>query len=307
MPEATQVIRFDENRLAFQLGLSEVYRNQLKIIPQSYKEWMKEETADQFFKTDWAVSGLGSMPEKTIGGRFATDKIYYGPTKSYTMKVYGLSLVVQYEVFRWDLYGIFKPISKELAKTAMTRYDLVAYSVLNNAFSTADATYTDYRSEAICSVSHTRLDGGTWKNRPTTDIGLSQTALQVATQDLKKTVNDRGLYVLINPKKLVTATENDWLAATLLKSTYNPENANSAYNNAGKLGLTHTSSPYITNPTYWFLMGDKGDVQIQMSLGDMPDLREDSEPGTRNAIFTSYASFRVEVHEARGWYGSTGI
>lgn len=307
MPEATQVIRFDENRNAFQLGLSEVYKNTLKVTPQSYKEWLHEENADQFFKTDWAVSGLGVMQEKTIGGRFATDKAYYGPTKTYTMKTYGLSLVVQYEVFRWDLYSIFKPISKELAKSAMTRYDLVAYALLNNAFSTSDSAYTDYRGEALCAVSHTRLDGGTWKNRPTTDIGLSQTALQVATTDLRKTTNDRGQFVQLTPKRLVTTVENEWLARTLLKSVYNPENANMQVNNAASYNLQQTTTPYITTSTFWFVMCDKDTYQIQMALGDMPDLREDSEPGTRNAIFTSYASFRLEVHEGKGVYGSSGV
>lgn len=306
MAEATQVIRFDENRNAFQLGLSEVYKNTLKVVPQSYKDWLREENAEQFFKTDWAVSGLGLMPEKTIGGKFATDKVFYGPTKQYTMKTYGLSLVVQYEVFRWDLYSIFKPISKELAKSAATKYDLVAYALLNNAFSTADPTYTDYRGEALCSTTHTRLDGGTWKNRPTTDIGLSQTALQTATTDLRKTTNDRGMFVILTPRKLITTVENEWLARTLLKSDYNPENANMAYNNVKSYTLDLTTSPYITTSTYWFVMCEKDSYQIQMALGDSPDLREDSEPGTRNALFTSYCSFRLEVHEGKGIYGSSG-
>ncbi len=307
MAEATQVIRFDENRNAFQLGLSEVYKNTLKVIKQSYKEWLSEERADVFFKNDWAVSGLGVMPEKNIGGKFESDRIYYGPTKQYTMKTYGLSLVVQYEVFRWDLYAIFKPISKELARTAATRYDLVAYALLNNAFSTADPVYTDYRGEAICAVSHTRLDGGAWKNRPSKDIGLSQSAIQIATTDLRKTVNDRGMFVQLTPKKLVTTVENEWLARTLLKSDYNPENANMQVNNAATYGLTPVTSPYITTSTYWFLFCDKSDYQIQMALGDDPDLREDSEPGSRNAIYTSYCSFRMEVHEGKGIYGSPGL
>src|SRR6478609_12027892 len=99
MPEATQIIRFDEgNRTAFQLGLSKVYKNTLKVLPNSYKRWLREEKAEQFYKTDWAVSGLGTMPEKGIGERFATDRVFYGPTKVYTIVTYGLSLVVQYEV-----------------------------------------------------------------------------------------------------------------------------------------------------------------------------------------------------------------
>lgn len=306
MPEATQVIRFDENRNAFELGVTKTYRDTLKVIPQSYKTWLREETADEFFKTDWSASGLGPMPEKVIGGRFPTDRIFYGPTKTFEMKTYGLALVVQYEVFRWDLQKIFQPVVKELAKTAMTRYDLVAYGLLNNAFSTSNAAFTDHQLEALCSTSHTRLDGGTWKNRPTTDIGLSMTAMETATTDLRKTVNDRGMFIMLTPKLLVTTVENEWLANILLRSENNPDNANDQYNNMASYGLKPVTSPYLTTSTYWFIMCSKDDYRIQMALGDSPDLRSDNEIATRNSVYNSYCSFRLEVHEGKGIYGSSG-
>lgn len=307
MPEATDLIRFNEQQDFFELGLSTVYDETLKVLPNAYKEWLSEETAEQFFKTERAHSGLGVMPSKDIGARFATDRIYYGQSKTFTMGTYGLSLVIQYEVIRWDLHGVFGPISRQLAKTAVTRYDLVAYGLFNNGFSTADSAYTNYNSEALFSTTHARMDGGTWKNRPTTDIGLSQTAIQTAITDLRKTPNDRGQYLAeMTPRLLITTVENEWLMNTLLMTPHNPENANFAYNNAKSYGMKGHTSPYLTTSTHWFIACSKDDYRIKMAHGDRPDLISGSEPGTRNRIHTSYCSFRLEVFQSRGLYGSVG-
>jgi hypothetical protein len=304
--DPTQLIRFNQNRELFEVGLNQVYKDTLPLHPQQYKTWLREETATEFYKTDYAASGLGVMPEKQPGQRFAMDRPKFSPTKQHVMRTYGLSLVIQYEVMRWDLYKVFKPVTMQLAKSAQTRYDLVAFGLLNNGFSTANSAYLDYRGDAICATSHSRLDGGTWKNRPTQDMGLSMNALQTATTDMKKTPNDRGLYTTLIPRLLITAVENEWIAKVLLKSATNPENANQAHSPVTDYNLKHLPSVYITTPTAWFLCADKEIYKICMALGDSPDLMMDSEPGTRNRIYTSYCSFRLEVFDGKGIYGSTG-
>lgn len=302
------VIRFSEKQSLFQKGLSTVYHNTLKVLKSQYTDWLTETTMEEWYTTVLGHSGLGIMQEKAMGASISRDRIYYGEPKTFTGKAYALALAVQYEVIRWDLYGVFKPVTKELARTAVQRYDLVAYGLPNNAFVTTNSNYTDYRGEAFCAVTHTRMDGGTWKNRPTTDIGLSMTGIQTATTDLKKTVNDRGQYLQeMMPSILMVAVENEWLANTLTKSPHNPDNANMQYNNVSRYGLSSHVTPLITTTTNWFLIVDKANTKIAMAKGDDPDLIKDSEPNSRNMLFTSYCSFRMEVYEGRGWYGSTGV
>lgn len=305
---STNIIRFDEKRELFEKGLSKVYGDETKVLENQYKEWLAETTATEWFRHEMGHSGLGVMPEKTVGGTITTDRIYYGNKKTFTMKAYALGIVVQYEVLRWDLFSVFKPITQELAKSAVTRYDLVAYGLPNNAFSTATGAYVDYRGEAFCSTSHSRLDGGTWKNRPSTDIGLSMTALQQGIEDLRLTVNERGMYSAdMSPTMLMTTVTNDWLAHTLLQSNYNPDNANQQVNNASRYRMKIHTSPYLTTSTYWFLWCNPKNVKIKMAKGDSPDLVKDSEHSTRNMVYHSYCSFRLEVYDGRGAYGSTGV
>jgi hypothetical protein len=305
---STNIIRFDEKRELFEKGLRKVYDDETKVLQNQYKEWLAETTANAWFEHEMGHSGLGVMPEKTVGGAITTDRIYYGNKRSYTMKAYALGLVIQYEVLRWDLYSVFKPITKELAKSAVTRYDLVAYGLWNNAFVTTSPAYTDYRGEAFLSATHTRMDGGSWKNRPTTDIGLSMTALQQGTEDLRLTVNERGLYSAdMSPTHLLTSVANDWLAHTLLQSGYNPDNANQQINNAARYRMSIQTSPYHTTSTHWFLCCKPKSMKVRMAKGDDPDLVKDTENSTRNMVYHSYCSFRMEVYDGRGAYGSTGV
>ena len=303
------VIRWNEKTEFFQLGLKEVYDDEMKVLENQYKTWLKEKTVTEFFTKVLGHSGLGTMPEKTIGGAPARDRIYYGVSKTYTLKTYGLTLVVQHEVIKWDLYGVYKPVTQELAKTAVQRKDLEAYKIWNLAFSTSDPVYTDYRGDALCATSHERMDGGTWSNRAATDVGLSQLSIQDGITSFRKTPNERGKFLVdLMPKWLMTTVENDWLANTLVNSQYNPDNANQQVNNVKRYSLDVHTSPLINAAsTYWFLVAPKDKLQIAMGLGEAPDLRSDTEPGTRNLLFNSYTSFRIETYSGKGIYGSTGV
>ena len=305
----TNVIRFNDNLTPYQLGLKKVYHDTIPKIPQQYKDWLREETAEEFIHREFEHSGLGVMPAKGIGQNPTTDRLYYSATKDFTLRTFGLALEIQYEVIRWDLYKIFGPVAKELAKTAVIRYDLEAYGIFNNSFVTTDATYVNRLGEALCATSHVRLDGGTWKNRPSSAIGLSMSALQTATTDLRLTVDERGKFALYTPKTLVTHASNDWHARTLTMSMTNPENANEQYNNAKSLGLKLHSAPYITLTTAWWLLCDtkSDEFKIHMRKGDSPDLVKDMVPGSRNELWTSYCSFSIVVWQSRGMYGDLGV
>src|SRR6185437_15174220 len=150
-----------------------------------------------------------------------------GKTKTFTLKTFGLAVAVQHEAIAWDLYKIFNRIPQLLAKSSVDRYNLEAYSLFANAFSTTDSYYQTFQGEAIVKLAHTRIDGGTWKNRPTINLGLSYLALQQARIDLRKIVNERGRYTVgMNMKRLITSEEQRWVAREILDRQYRSDNNN---------------------------------------------------------------------------------
>lgn len=299
--------QFSEFTTALELGLTNAYRDTVKLQPKQYGMWLKEVPAQQWFDTDWMVSGLGVMPTKDIGGEIQTDKILQGPTKQFDLQSYALAITMDYELIRWDLYGIFPGLVRQLAKTATDQYNLVTYDLLNLAFTAATAEYQTYRSEVPVTTAHTRLDGGTWSNQLASNDGLSYEGIQKALTLLRKTVNERGRFEIINPRWLHTSVDQEWIGETLLNSTLRPMTTDNDMNTLmGKLRCI--ASVYFTATLAWFLQCPKGTdcFKVNLRVGDAPDLMRDYDPRTRNRIMTSACSFKLAVFDTRGLVGSTG-
>jgi hypothetical protein len=293
---------------AFALGFTEVFKDTLKAHPRSYTKFLAEETAEHFYDTDWSVSGLGAMPTKNIGASFSTDRIIKGGQKQFGMTPYGMACVIEYEAMRWDLYSVFKGLPEELARSMTDRYNIVGHSILNNSFSAPNSTYQIFASgvaENILSSTHVRLDGGTWSNLSASATGLSYLGIQEGVTNLNKLVNQRGRYVMVSSKTLVTSEEQRWIAETLFGSEYRPDNANRALNTI-KNSHDVYSSPYITSTTAWWLVGNTKDIRIKMRLGDSPQIRKDNDVRNLSLVMTCYASFDLAVYDSRGLFGSAG-
>lgn len=293
---------------AFELGLTEVYKDELQKLPKEYTAWLREYPAQHFFDTDWVVSGLGVMPKKEIGESITTDKVIKGPTKRHGMQPYALALIIQYEVLRWDLYDVFEPIVRELAKSAVDRYNLVAYKFINEAFTTTDPNYLTYQGEVPVTATHKRLDGGTWSNQLPNNDALSYLGMQAALIVLRKLVNERGRFVAVTPERVIVPVETEWVAKTIIGSALRPGTSDNDLNTLeGKYDI-HSSVYFSENVAAWFLQCSKENraFKVAMRLGDDPDIVRDNDPRTRNRFFSSYCSFEFATFDTRGIVGSTG-
>ena len=290
---------------AYSLGLSEVFENSLKQHKKTYTAWLREESISRWYDTDWAYSGLPPMPSKGMGENFQTGQILKGPTKQFTGAAYGLGIVIEHEAMKYELYGIFKDLGGMLAKSAAQRVMIVAYSLLNNSFSAPDSNYQTFQSENMISATHSRMDGGTWSNHLSSNPGLSYLAIQDMLINLRKLVDERGNYGIVDPKMLITGEENGFQARELLNSNTRPDQSNpGVINSIGALGV-HTS-PYITSTTAWWIECAKEDVRIKLRWFEKPNLRKDFDFRNLNLLQTMYQAFNVYVFDTRGIAGSTG-
>lgn len=302
MPAGGTSMDFAQYAEAFSLGLTDVFKDELKVHPRSYTRFLQEETAEHFYDTDWSVSGLGAMPQKNVGASFSTDAIIKSATKQYGMTPYGMACIVEYEAMRWDLYGVFKGLPEEMARSMADRYNIVGHSILNNSFSAPSSTYQIYSGENMISTSHTRLDGGSWSNQSSSNTGLSYLGIQEGITSFDNLVNQRGRYIMWQAKTVICNVAQRWIAETILGSQYNPDNANMQKNTLS--GLDVYASPYITSTTAWWLSGAPKQTKIKMRLGDKPTPDKDIDIRNKALVFTVYASFDLGVFDSRGLYGS---
>ena len=304
---STALHQFSGWTTAFEHGLTNVYRGELRLRKIEYTPWLMEKKAKRWYQTDWEVTGVGQMPEKDIGAAISTDRIYQSDKKTFTLTAYALGLVIQYEAIRWDLYGVFPRLAKQLARSATDRYNIVGYGILNEAFNgSADTKYLTHKSEAICTSSHSRLDGGTWSNQLANNDGLTYEGIQNGCILMEKQVNERGRYIQMRAALLITSTDQKWIAKTILNTTLRPGTANNDTNTLDDMKI-HTAV-WLATPEHWWLKCPKneGEFSIFMRLGDSPDLVRDNEVSTRNRHMSSYCSFDIAVMNSHGIVGSTG-
>jgi hypothetical protein len=197
-------------------------------------------------------------------------------------------------------------MTKKLTRSGVDRKNIIAYAIPNNAFSTADTVYTTYSGEALCSNAHALLRGGTGKNAPTNPVALSYLGMQEAITDYMLLTNEDGLYAILSASLLMCHPSKEWEAQTLLRSEYRPDNANMNFNTLKQKGFNIHSAPYLTDPDAWFLMADKGKLEMSFDIGDDLQLRRDFQFSTWNNVFSVYGSYRVCVLHWYGIWGSEG-
>ena len=254
--------------------------------------------------TDQQISGMGTMPTKTEGSQFSLDEPIIGSTKAYTAAPFGLAIEVTWEMWRDELYGVMRELTRELARASRNRQEVDAWSVLNNAFSTGTVGYT--AGESLCSTAHTGLDGVSRSNRPSPDVGFSVTYVQGAVTRFENLTDERNLPRLMAPVMAIVNPEDKFTAREVLGSTGVPFSADNELNSLVEEDLVWMVAHYLTTSTHSFLIAAKGVHDMNFLWRDRPIFDSFDDPWTKNAIFTKYQRHTKGFGMWRGVDGSTG-
>jgi hypothetical protein len=177
--------------------------------------------------------------------------------------------------------------------------------VYNRAF---NGTYLGGDAVSLCSTAHPNTTGGTWANRPTVDVDLSEASLEDAIITLMGFTNDRGLLINVMPRSLIIA-RNEWFNANrILKSVYQPGTANNDINvlkatNALPEGIK--LNHYLTSPHAWFL---RTNIQNGMKYYERAGIQfdQDNDFDTMNAKAKGYERYSFGWSDPRAIYGVNG-
>lgn len=273
-----------------------------------YTSFCNMRTTTKSKVTDYKLTDLGALRLKGEGDAITYDDPISGPQKEHTPVRFALGYQITDEMTKNDLYGQTAKIERSLIKSAVDLQEVTAALLLNNAFGTTNAdgfTATGFDGLQLCSVSHTRLDGGAnQRNRPSTDADLGVTSLQNALTDFENYLDDRGRPSLIKPKLMIISSGDKWTAKELLGSEYKPGTANNEINALKDEGLSFQISHYKTDTDSWFLFGDLHDCNFIWETRPRTGMEEDFD---REIIKRKVVEGFVVGHgEWRGTWGSSG-
>lgn len=218
----------------------------------------------------------------------------------------GFMLTMEMEKF--DLHGLTKKFTKELAAAAELTKDYYAADVLNNCTSTG-ADYVLADTKALLTTDHPLLDGSTFANKPTNDVDFGIAPLEAAAYYYEMIPNYSNLpTVPKEPKLIVTHPVNRPLVMKALSSEKVPfEVSNTANVVRTEWGWDVAFNRWLTDTNAWFVFPDEIEYNI-MTISMPADLMVTYAPtNPRDKMVTSVEMFRVRFLDARDIYGSTGV
>lgn len=227
-----------------------------------YELEMHDSVRDKIFKkvstmTDiYQSSELHDLPlfsETPENSEYDFNRAKQGASKTFTITKYGAGFSISDEMVADGKMGIVGDLTRMLAKSAKESQEVQGMNVLNNGFTTE----TTADGVALFSTAHTLPSGGTFRNKATTDLDLSESALQDAVADFKKVfVGDSGIVYRKRPKFLLVHTDQENYARELVGSNGKPDSADNNLNSLRGDGLIVIASPHLTDTDSWYLLAD---------------------------------------------------
>jgi hypothetical protein len=207
--------------------------------------------------------------------------------------------------------NLYEQVSKKRAAALALSFrqtkENVAANVYNRAF---NSTYKGGDGVAMCSTSHPNTAGGTFSNKPTVDVDLSEAALEDAVIQIMGFQNDRGLLVSIQPNSLHIPRQELFNAQRIMNSNYQTGNANNDINviSTGKyLPGGFKVNHYFSAPHAWFIRNTiPGGTGLKYYERHAVTFDQDNDFDTMNAKAKGYERYSFGWSDPRAIYGSNG-
>ena len=274
--------------------------------PEEFTALFDKDTSSQNYEEDVQLTGFGLANVKNQGDGVKYDSEVQGFVTRYTHVAYALGYIVTKEELDDNLYEqVSKKRAAALAMSFRQTKENVGANIYNRAF---NSTYKGGDGVELCSTAHPNTTGGTFANKPTVDVDLSEASLEDAHIAVMGFQNDRGLLINVMPKSLIVARQEWYNANRILKSVYTPGSANNDINVLKATGALPEGihvNHYLTSPHAWFV---RTNVQNGMKYYERVSIQfdQDNDFDTMNAKAKGYERYSFGWSDPRAIYGSNG-
>jgi len=291
---------------ALQEGVKKVFNSTTAEFKPMYSQIYKVGKSSKAYEVDLQVEGMGLAGIKNEADDITMDSFRQSYAPKYVHVPYGKGFQVSREALDDNLYGMFKKGARMLARSMNVTKEVRSHVLLNTAFTTASAQ-SGLDGLAMCSTAHINgPSGGTYSNRMAIDADFSQAALEDQLKLIMRATDDRGLPMMLMPKKLVGHTDQKFEFDRVLNSSLQSNTAENAKNVVNGTFDSVVLTPYLTaNTRAWFIITDADDG---LQYYDRVPLEFDQDKAFLNDVtrFKAYMRFVTGYSNPRGIYGSNG-
>jgi len=280
---------------------------QLKELPDIWRKVTKVQTSDRQTEISMNIVGFGDITEKAEGAAYPTDILMPGHEKRVTHTEFGMAFEVTQTALEDDRYDQLKKYATWLAFSAGYVLEKRAVNLFNNGFSTE--TTADGR--AIFDTAHPLVRGGTFRNKPTTDVNLSWDSLNAAIIDLAtETKHDSGQLAL-SAQNLVlyVPPQLEMLADRIVNSNGLPLSADNDRNSIkSRRDISIVVNPLLTDTNAWFVLSANKDMHGIKAYERVPITQESprTDPRTSSRLYPIRFRYSFYADIAQNAWGTQG-
>lgn len=203
------------------------------------------------------VAGIKASPSKSEGASVAFDDPIQGYDKTYIPVTYAIAVSFSEELREDDRLNMVEDTYRSLGLSMYQTKMIQCFGVFNDSFTTNGPDGT-----TLCSTSHTLIGGGSYANRPSTDIALSVAGMREMEVSLMKQVNHRNINIVCIPETILVPPDIMQTAKELIDSPDRPDTAHRAINSFhGRYKLI--VSPFLTSTSAWWALANKQTHQLR--------------------------------------------
>ena len=286
-------------------GLNALFGLEYGRYDAEHTEIFETETSDRAFEEEVMLSGFGNARVKSEGGSIIYDNATETFTARYTHETIALGFAITEEAVEDNLYDrISARYTKALARSMANTKQVKAANVLNNAF---DPNFTGGDGVELCSAVHP-IVAGTFANELGTAADLNETSLEQSLIDIAAFVDERGLLISTQGRKLIIPSELQFVAERLTQSqlrTATADNDINALRNMGMIPEGYVVNHYLTDPDAFFI---KTDIPNGFKLFQRSPIRTSMEGDfdTGNVRYKARERYSFGFSDPRCVFGSPG-
>ena len=285
-------------------GLNALFGMEYSRYENEHAETFDNETSDRAFEEEVMLVGFGEAAVKQEGSAVQFDTAQESFTARYTHETVALAFSLTEEAVEDNLYDTLSArYTKSLARSMAYTKQVKAANTLNNAFSTAGGD-----GVSLVNSAHPTALGGTFSNISSTNADLNETSLEQAMIDIAGFIDERGLKVAMQGRKLIIPVNTQFVADRVLNSTLRvgtSDNDINAMRNMGMLPDGYVVNHYLSDTDAFFIKTDapngfKHFVRAALATGMEGDF------DTGNMRYKARERYSFGFSDPRCVYGSQG-
>jgi hypothetical protein len=238
-------------------GLNALFGLEYSRYENQHAEIFATETSDRAFEEEVMLSGFASAPTKQEGAGVVFDQAGETFTARYNHETIALAFSITEEAIEDNLYDrLAARYTRALARSMSNTKQVKAANVLNQAQFTA---VTGGDGQPLISNAHPLATGGTFSNVLTVAADLNETSLEQSLIDIAGFVDERGLRIATQGRKMIIPKELQFTAERLMKSPQRTSTADNDINAIASMGMVpegYSVNNFLTDTDSYYLMTD---------------------------------------------------